>query len=305
MDLARRHLAAFVAVADAGGFSAAARATGIGQSALSRLVRDLEAALGASLLGRTTRQVVLTPAGRAALPRARAILAELETLSTEAREESVRRRARVVVAVPPLLAATLVAPVLAALRGRAEAGATLVEALPWQIPDLVRDGTADLGVGSFAAESLQGLVVTPLSGDELALFCPAGHPLAASGPTPIAWHELPAAGEVGISRASALRQLIEAARLTAGLLPSLPEQEASQVGTALALVLAGVGFAVLPRSAAMLAANAARGVVLRPLIAPAVERPVQAIRRRLVGHPGARLLLQELARQQGLSPTET
>src|SRR3982750_3372202 len=53
----------FVQVVKHGGFSAAARATGIEKTLLSRRVAHLELRVGARLLHRTTRQVSLTEAG--------------------------------------------------------------------------------------------------------------------------------------------------------------------------------------------------------------------------------------------------
>ncbi len=55
---------AFVAVARAGGFSAAARELGLPTPTVSRRVAELEAALGARLFERTTRQVALTAAAQ-------------------------------------------------------------------------------------------------------------------------------------------------------------------------------------------------------------------------------------------------
>jgi DNA-binding transcriptional LysR family regulator len=57
-------MSAFVAVARAGGFSAASRQLGIPLATISRRVADLEANLGARLLHRSTRQVVLTETGK-------------------------------------------------------------------------------------------------------------------------------------------------------------------------------------------------------------------------------------------------
>lgn len=57
-------LAAFLAVVDAGSFTAAARHTGSDKTVLSRRVKGLEEALGARLLNRTTRTVHVTEAGR-------------------------------------------------------------------------------------------------------------------------------------------------------------------------------------------------------------------------------------------------
>lgn len=68
----------FAGVVAHGGFSAAAREMGLSRSVVSKHVMDLEAALGAQLLVRTTRQVRPTEAGLAYYERARAVLAEVE-----------------------------------------------------------------------------------------------------------------------------------------------------------------------------------------------------------------------------------
>ncbi|MEA9608622.1 LysR family transcriptional regulator [Xanthomonas campestris pv. plantaginis] len=76
MDLA--NLSAFVAIADHGSFSSAAEALHLTQPAVSKRIALLEAQLSARLFDRLGRQVVLTEAGLALLPRAQRILAELD-----------------------------------------------------------------------------------------------------------------------------------------------------------------------------------------------------------------------------------
>jgi DNA-binding transcriptional LysR family regulator len=71
-------LAAFVAVARAGGFRDAARVSGASASHLSEAVRRLEAKLGVRLLNRTTRSVAPTEAGARVLERLTPALAEVE-----------------------------------------------------------------------------------------------------------------------------------------------------------------------------------------------------------------------------------
>lgn len=70
-----QELVAFVRVAEAGSFSAAARAQGVTPSAISRQVARLEKALGLALLQRTTRQLRLTDAGQAVLEHGRTMVA--------------------------------------------------------------------------------------------------------------------------------------------------------------------------------------------------------------------------------------
>ena len=72
-------LSAFVAVARAGGFRDAARATNTSASGLSDAVRRLEARLGVRLLNRTTRSVVPTDAGKSLLARLDPVLSEVES----------------------------------------------------------------------------------------------------------------------------------------------------------------------------------------------------------------------------------
>ena len=76
-------LKAFVAVADRGSFSAAARELGLSQPAVTMQIQALEADLGVTLLDRRYRSTIPTEAGQALLPKARAILDELRA----AREE--------------------------------------------------------------------------------------------------------------------------------------------------------------------------------------------------------------------------
>lgn len=71
-------LTAFVAVARAGGFRDAARASNGSASSLSEAVRRLEARLGVRLLNRTTRSVAPTEAGARLLDRLGPALGEVE-----------------------------------------------------------------------------------------------------------------------------------------------------------------------------------------------------------------------------------
>lgn len=92
------HLRGFTAVADELSVSEAALELGVDQPLLSRRLRALERELGVELLDRSRRQIALTPAGHALLPRARHLVDQADHLL-----RSVRRHERepFVVAVPP------------------------------------------------------------------------------------------------------------------------------------------------------------------------------------------------------------
>lgn len=80
-----QELAVFVRAAESGSFSRAARELGLSQPSVSRIVSDLEARLGVTLLLRTTRRITVTDAGALFLERARGLLHELEEAEDAAR----------------------------------------------------------------------------------------------------------------------------------------------------------------------------------------------------------------------------
>ncbi|MDF3283238.1 MULTISPECIES: LysR substrate-binding domain-containing protein [unclassified Gordonia (in: high G+C Gram-positive bacteria)] len=84
MDLHTRKLRAFVVLAEELNFSRAAAQLFLAQQALSRLIREVEDEVGATLFTRTTRKVELTPAGVAFRDGAVAALAALDRASAEA-----------------------------------------------------------------------------------------------------------------------------------------------------------------------------------------------------------------------------
>ncbi len=78
------HIVGFVAVAEAGSLTAAARRLGLSKSVVSRRLSDLEDSLGVRLVNRSTRRLGLTEAGLQFHERCRRILAELDAAAEEA-----------------------------------------------------------------------------------------------------------------------------------------------------------------------------------------------------------------------------
>lgn len=109
-------LTAFLAVAEAGGFTAAAARLGVSPAAVSQAVKTLEGRLGTPLFIRTTRRVGLTEAGAALLaragPAAAEIAAALEAAGAMAKAPSGLLR----LTVPRMAVPLVIEPVLPVLR---------------------------------------------------------------------------------------------------------------------------------------------------------------------------------------------
>ena len=107
-----QEICVFVRAAETGSFSRAARELGLSQPSVSRIMSELEARLGVTLLLRTTRRITLTDAGALFLERAREILSSVEDAEDAARGvDSLRGLIRV--AMPVLFGTREVIPRLA------------------------------------------------------------------------------------------------------------------------------------------------------------------------------------------------
>ena len=105
-------ISAFAAVAEHGGFSAAARTLGIPLPTLSRKVSELEAHLGTQLLLRSTRKVTVTEAGQHYLEVCRRVLGELGEADKIASGEHRAPRGELVVTAPAGLGSAYLAPIV-------------------------------------------------------------------------------------------------------------------------------------------------------------------------------------------------
>jgi len=108
MDL--RQLRYFVAVAERGGFAAAASSLNVAQSALSRHVKELEHELGGALLERGARGVSATESGKVLLARGRWLLGAIDDIKAEVRTENRDPSGTVRLGAPSSLGDILYAP---------------------------------------------------------------------------------------------------------------------------------------------------------------------------------------------------
>lgn len=90
----------FVAVVEAGSFSAAADRMNVAKSAVSRRIGNLEGRLGVQLLARTTRRLSLTESGRGFYERCVRLLADLEEAESAVMQAHGELRGRLRVALP-------------------------------------------------------------------------------------------------------------------------------------------------------------------------------------------------------------
>src|SRR5690606_27909565 len=137
----------FLAVVDHGGFSAAARALGRVQSAVSHSVTSLEKTLGTTLVDRRSRPPVPTDAGRRIAVEARLVLAQARALRQVAGAMREGLEPELTVAIDPLYPTDVLADALRAFHDAfPTVSLRLVTDLMGDALQLVRDGVADLGV---------------------------------------------------------------------------------------------------------------------------------------------------------------
>jgi LysR family nitrogen assimilation transcriptional regulator len=108
MDL--RQIRYFVAVAERGGFGAAASTLNVAQSALSRHVKELEHELGGALLERGARGVSVTESGKVLLARGSWLLCLIDDIKAEVRTENREPGGTVRLGAPSSLAEIVYAP---------------------------------------------------------------------------------------------------------------------------------------------------------------------------------------------------
>lgn len=105
-------LRVFVAVAEAASFSAAGEKLGMPKWAVSRSISGLEGKAGVPLLHRTTRRVMLSPAGAALYTRVAPLLSSLDVTTGEWQEESGTPTGEVHISIPSFFYSTLIGRVL-------------------------------------------------------------------------------------------------------------------------------------------------------------------------------------------------
>lgn len=182
-------LQVFVAVAETGSFSAAARRLNRSQSVISYTIANLEAQLELQLFERGgTREPRLTSAGTAMLEDARRMITVLQNLRSRAEGLKQGLEAEIAVAVDVTLPSPVLIAVLTAFQVqfptvslRLHVGALGV------VWDLVLKKQADIGFGGQPLEAYDQLIMCRLGQTAMIPVAAPDHPLALyEGPVPLA-----------------------------------------------------------------------------------------------------------------------
>ncbi|MGU3492982.1 LysR family transcriptional regulator [Xanthobacteraceae bacterium A53D] len=146
-DLDLRQLAYFVAIADAGTISSAARRVGIAQPSLSEVLAGMERTLGVQLFVRNTRGVQLTDAGVTLARYSRDILRSVELALDEVRHMGGEARGHVAIGLPPSVALMLSVPLAETVRQELPLiKLRIAESMSGDVLDWITNDRIDMGV---------------------------------------------------------------------------------------------------------------------------------------------------------------
>jgi DNA-binding transcriptional LysR family regulator len=283
-------LQAFVSIAERGSFHAAASYLNLSQTALSHRIRKLEDSLRTQLLMRTTRQVTLTPAGAALLPRARKLFEELGFAIEELRGAASETDERVIVSCLPTVAMQCLPRAMAQFaRARPGVQVKVFDNSASEIAERVQAGDAEFGITIVAANRFD-LEVKPIAKEPFVLLCHKS--LAVASERSLTWAQLEDVPLVRVSAETGNRILIDDALGSRRETLSW-QYEVQRVTTAVRVVRAGLGAAIVPR----LGYDAAEAddTVAVPLRSPSVSRTLGVVTRKGVPlSPLARELLKHV-----------
>ncbi|MFJ6655321.1 LysR substrate-binding domain-containing protein [Streptomyces sp. NPDC091377] len=240
-------LRAFAAVAEHLHFRDAAAAIGMSQPALSGAVSALEEALGVTLLERTTRKVLLSPAGARLAVRTKAVLAEVGALLEEAEAVRAPFTGALRLGAIPTVAPYLLPTVLRLVHDRyPELDLQVHEEQTASLLDGLATGRLDLLLLAVPL-GVPGVTELPLFDEDFVLVTPLDHPLG--GRAGIGRDALRALRLLLLDEGHCLRdQALEICR-EAGRADTPATTTAAGLSTLVQLVAGGLGVTLLPRTA--------------------------------------------------------
>lgn len=286
-----RDLELFVAVADTGSIARAAEHCHTVASAVSKRLSDLERTFGTALLVRSAKGVQVTVAGHALLMRARPLLHQAAQLDQELREHARGSQGQVRVFANISAIVEFLPGALASFAIRHPAiHVHLEEHVSAVTAAAVADNSADLGIVS-DLPAIEGLTVVPFRTDQLVLVARPDDPLACRAST--SFHDALDFPLVGLHADSSLHAQLQRAAVQAGR-PLKLRIRVTSFDAACAMVAAGLGVSIVPRTAATPYIQSLNLASIRLTDDWAARQLFLCTRSGNPLHPAARLLLEHL-----------
>ncbi|NYT79054.1 LysR family transcriptional regulator [Alcaligenaceae bacterium] len=245
-------LRAFLAVSRYGSFTRAAEALHRTQPAVTQQVRTLEQMLGLKLFDRTTRQLRLTEIGVELVPILSAMLQQLNDILEDTQDVRHKRVGRVRVGCLPSVASLFLPGRIAEFR-RHHPGVSfmLSDGLGDQVVSMIKRGDVDFGITDIPPHSPE-LLSYPLLKETISVLHLVDHPIHAARALNV--DELSKHDLILMAHGSTVRHIIDTAFAAQGR-AAVATCEASYNTTAIGMVQAGLGIALLPPSGFNLAVD--------------------------------------------------
>ena len=236
----------FCAVAETGNFSRAAEQCHVAQPSLSQQILKLEEELGARLFDRLGRSVRLTELGKTFLPRARAVLRELEAAKGDVVERKEFVGGPVTVGVIPTVGPYFLPRILTSFfRKFSQVHFTVVEEITPVLLDRLRAGALDVAILALPIRGHE-FEASPLLTERLFAALPKKHWLAKRNT--LSLKDLRSEPFLLLRDGHCFRDTAVAACDRARLHPRIVF-ESGQFSSLLSMVGAGMGVSIVPEMA--------------------------------------------------------
>jgi LysR family transcriptional regulator, hydrogen peroxide-inducible genes activator len=263
-------LRAFLALAEHLHFRDAAAVLGMSQPALSGAVAALEHALNTRLVERTTRKVLLTPAGERVARRAESVLAELDRLVEEVRAARGPLVGPLRLGVIPTVAPYLLPAVLPRLaRDFPELELSVREQQTDHLVAELLAGRLDVAILALPVPA-SGVTELPLYEEDFLLVAPEAQPI---GPVPVPRRALGELDVILLNEGHCLRdQALDVCREVGAR--ATAATYAAGLATLVQLVSGGLGVTLLPQTALPVETRRADGLAVYRFADPAPRREI-------------------------------
>ncbi|MCU1716400.1 LysR family transcriptional regulator [Pseudomonas sp. 5P_3.1_Bac2] len=273
-----RHIRAFLAVAELNSFSRAAQLLHVSASTLTVHIQQLENELAVQLFRRNKREVQITEQGQQMIAPLRAVLNSYENALVVGKNLATEVFGEVRIATLPSMASRVLPEAIKLFkRDYPRVKLTVLDLNADEIQQALRNGLVDVAISTQQAED-EALLFEPLLTDRLCLFVNKQHQLAQV--PALSLLDVIAHPQIVTLPGSSVQSLLIAAlqRLSVPLEQLDIACEVRYLSTALALVEADVGVALLPESTPF-TANLSQ-VLRRTLEDFPISRAIHIIQRR-------------------------